>query len=181
MIINIRGTSGSGKTFATRRVMELCGKEILYHIEGRKRPMAHIFPDANLVVMGSYQTTCGGCDTISKFDDCYEAIDKFAKERRHVLYEGLRQASDVKRIKWLRKQGHKVVAVTLTTPLEECLEAVRERRLARGNTKPLNPFNTTSKYKGIHRADSRLLYMGVSVHKVDREAAFQKLKELLEL
>lgn len=181
MIINIRGTSGSGKTTVVRKIMNSAGEEQLHHIEGRKRPLAHVFPDLNLVVMGSYETTCGGCDTISKFDDCYETICKFSKEGRDVIYEGLRQSSDVKRIKWLKKQGCEVVAITLTTSLEECLEAVRQRRLARGNTKPLNPENTTSKFKGILRADKRLDSIGVTVHRVSREAAVEKLVELLEL
>ena len=179
MIVNIRGTSGSGKTFATRRIIELAGKEKLDFVEGRKRPIAHIFPEKLLVIIGSYQTTCGGCDTISKFDDCYEKIDSVASMGHNVLYEGLRQAADVKRINLLRNQGHEVVAITSTTPLEICLEAIRDRRLARGNEKPLNPKNTTSKFNGILRADKRLEEAGVVVHRLEREAAFEKLKELL--
>lgn len=62
MILNIRGTSGSGKTYLVRQIMEALGppKPILDvedRVEGYELR-------GNIRVVGSYERECGGCDTL---------------------------------------------------------------------------------------------------------------------
>ena len=86
----------------------------------------------------------------------------------------------------------KLHVIQLTTPLEECLESVRVRRAAAHAAKqaakpgaelpplkPLNPENTTAKWHGTMRGSELLQKSGVPVLFLDREAAYQRAKELL--
>lgn len=184
MIINIRGTSGSGKTTAIRRLMEvLGGKGLRMKIAGRNRPIAHVYERTaglgSIALVGSYETVCGGCDTISHYDTCFGIIRQLEdKGVERVIYEGLRQSGDVKRALELHNEGRDLRVLSLTTPLEECLDAVRQRRLAAGNTKEFNPKNTTTKFHLLGRSNERLREAGVRVYEVDRDEAWELLKEL---
>ena len=134
MIINIRGTSGSGKTTVVTRLMEdvLRGKTNIM-IPNRKKPFAYTFSEPTKVaLMGHYESVCGGCDTINTFDQCYEGIAELDIVNDYVLYEGLRQSSDFKRINDLFERGHEILVVNLKVDLETCLESVQKRREARG-------------------------------------------------
>lgn len=184
MIINLRGTSGSGKTTAVRSLMEaLGGMGLRMKVGGRKRPIAHVYqrvgPFASVAVVGSYETACGGCDTISKYDTCYDLIKQLEDNGiERVVYEGLRHSGDAKRALDLLSEGRDIRVINLTTPLEDCLEAVRQRRVARGADPEFNTTNTEAKFNLIERANTRLREAGVEVHDVDREAASELLREL---
>ena len=69
MIIQIRGTNGSGKSTVMREVMAAYGgqTEILAVLPGRKKESLvgyHLFskPLRECAVMGSYKNECGGID-----------------------------------------------------------------------------------------------------------------------
>jgi hypothetical protein len=69
--------------------------------------------------------------------------------------------------------------VLLTTPINECLGAVAERRAARGDTRPLDPTNTERRARAHESACRRLEAGGVTVWRLGREAAFAKVCSLL--
>ena len=176
MIINIRGTSGSGKSTVVKRLMERCDIED-FTIDGRKRPLMHICRPRNidsppLVAIGHYQTPTGGADTISEADYIFELVNESADEGSHVIYEGLMISSDVRRL-IEANQNHKAMVSVLNTPIEQCIESIQERRTAKGNTKILNPANTVSKHAAILLQIPRFKRAGVELHHIDREQAFQ--------
>jgi len=102
MIVQIRGTSGSGKTWAMRSIMSLLGSDWvpfyvdagvdngkLVEFEGRKKPLGYylreydmelgnsrlpIFPP-RIIVLGHYEAVCGGCDNIGSARAVYDVID----------------------------------------------------------------------------------------------------------
>ena len=89
MIINLRGTHGSGKSTIVRNVMgtytdctEILGV-------GRKRPWGYLCKKdglKDLFIPGHYETACGGCDTISIVEEAYDLIKRHASEGRNVLF-----------------------------------------------------------------------------------------------
>ena len=55
------------------------------------------------------------------------------------------------------------------------------RRAARGETEPVSLKKTTEKFEELKRVRFRLKDAGVNTYFLDRESAFQKVRELLEL
>lgn len=156
MIIQIRGTSGSGKTTVVKQVMNYLGGWDYYYIAGRKKPLYYYHRD--VTILGHYESPCGGCDTIGSARAIYNLIQCLPDTRsKIVLCEGLLLSEDVK---W-SLQLPDLRAVFLTTPLETCLAQIQSRRQSRGNAKPLNPANTTNRVKVIERARTRLAANGV--------------------
>lgn len=194
VVVNFRGTSGSGKTHAARRVMDLFapGEEVWREVAGKNRLIGHLLPAAHMVdelrpmtVIGRYNgPKCGGCDSMSwpgSADDICHYVRGFWAAGHHILLEGLMVSSwGTGRLKDLSdKVGGDLYVLQLTTPLEECLQAIRDRRAERGNDKPLNPKNTESKFRSAMSGARNLERLGVHVEYVDREQAFQRARELL--
>lgn len=119
---------------------------------------------------------------------------KWKSKHGPVFAEGLMLAGwGTGRLRSLWEQTErKLHVIQLTTPLEECLESVRQRRAAAHAAKaaarpgvelpplkPLNPDNTVAKWHGTMRGSELLQQAGVPVLFLDREAAYQRAKELL--
>jgi len=148
-VINIRSTSGGGKTTTVRGVMAKGDIEPLG--ENPKKPDAYLISIPSLVtpvfVIGSYENVCGGTDSIKTQDEICQRIRTYAT-LGHVLVEGLLMSHTFGRYAMLDrdlvKEGIACIWAFLDTPLELCLERVTARRVAKGNEKPLNPENTIS-------------------------------------
>lgn len=185
MIINIRGTSGSGKTHIVRRIMELYGTKVNVMVEGRRKPQGYILsggpPGRTLAVLGHYETACGGCDTLPTRDLMFELVRSAHADGHDVLFEGLMLGGEVNRTVALHADGLPLTVINLTTDMELCLDSVRDRREARGNMKPLDPKNTVNKKREVDRASDRCVTGGVDLKALDREEAFQLTKALLGL
>lgn len=188
MIINIRGTSGSGKSHLARRIMDLYPSRTKVRVEGRRQPIGYIChreDGKDLAVLGHYETACGGCDTISKMEEIFELVRTSHLADMDVLFEGLLISADVNRTAALHEEGLPLRVVALDLPLEVCLESVNSRRMERlGPEKftPVNPKNTESKHKGVRRSCERLLAQDIDVIvSSDRETAFDVVKRSLDL
>lgn len=168
-IIQIRGTSGSGKTTVMRRVMVrlpgMLTRRPIY-VEGRKRPLYYEFGN-NIVVLGSYESACGGCDTIGSAAQCFKEIVALDQMGKTVLCEGLLLSEDVK---W-SSQLPDLRVVYLTTPLETCLKQIEGRRKEAGNDKPLNPENTRKRVDVIERSRVKLINGNVDCRRCSSDQA----------
>lgn len=183
MIINIRGTHGSGKSTIVRRVMAAYCDCKPQHIHGRRRPVGYVCSngDRAVWVIGHYETECGGCDTLKSVEIAYEYIRTAAASGYHVIFEGLLVGHDVRRCVELRTEyGHDVMVLLLTTPIEECIAVARARRAARGDTRHLNDDNF-EKREYSKNLFERMESGGVTVHLVDREDAAAKCAEAFGL
>ena len=200
-IVNIRGTSGSGKTTVVTRLLEewkLLGVPLgpaeTRVIQGKERRIGHLA--GSLFIVGRYDTTCGGCDTMSWKGAADDVCDLVREKYRFgpVLFEGLMVSGwGTGRLRSLWEETEqKLHVIQLTTPLEECLNSVNTRRqeayarklrekpgVMLPPLKPLNPENTTAKWHGTMRGSELLKKSGVPVEFLDREAAYQRAKELL--
>jgi hypothetical protein len=159
LVVQIRGTSGSGKTTAVRSVMETTGDWSAVRAPGRKRPLYYLSASEwpPTAVLGHYETPTGGCDTVGSARAVYELIQSLPPTVENVLCEGLLLSEDVK---WSSRLPSLRV-LFLTTPAGECLEHVKSRREARGNLTELDPHNTVNRVGVIERARVKLISAGV--------------------
>jgi hypothetical protein len=182
MVINIRGTSGSGKSHLIREVMERCTDREAHVVEGRRRPLYYTMtqPTSNrLAVVGHYETPCGGCDTIPSLDRIYQVVWECNDKGWDVLYEGLLISAEVNRVVELAKHAD-VAVIGLDVPLQTCIDSVNKRRWAKNPEKPgVNPKNTEAKWKQTRRALERIGDAGIPAFYLSREAALNKVCELL--
>jgi hypothetical protein len=70
--------------------------------------------------------------------------------------------------------------VYLTTPLETCLSQITSRRLAAGNTKELNPANTTNRVRVIERSRLKLVEAGVVCRRANTKQAIALILDWIE-
>lgn len=156
-VIQIRGTSGSGKTWVMRGVMKELARLLIertsVYTEGRKKPEYYKYGCGHYVC-GHYESTCGGCDNIGSAAKVYELYQKiFALDSRAIiLSEGLLLSEDSK---WTQ-QLDDVKIVYLATDIEKCIEQIKARREAAGNDKPLNENNTRQRIRAIQSSKEKL-------------------------
>jgi adenylate kinase family enzyme len=157
MIVNLRGTSGSGKTTVVRGLMEKYpaieplmvaddkGKEKIHGYECR---MAN-FPGnpPNLYVVGSYKNVCGGCDGIKTQDEICDRVRKYAGmmivegsngldetyRQCHVVFEGLLISHLYSRYlnldrEMVKTHAQHTIWAFLDTPEQVCVDRVSARR-----------------------------------------------------
>lgn len=179
MIVQVRGTSGSGKSTVMRAVMMAMGDWQSVQITGRKRPLYYLSASEwpLTAVLGHYESPCGGCDTVGSAAAVYDLIQKVvANGAVNVLCEGLLLSEDVK---W-SSQLPDLKVIFLTTPLERCLRQIECRRATVGNDKPLNPDNTANRVAVIERARVKLLDRGITCRRASPEQAPRLIMEWLD-
>lgn len=180
-ILKIHGTSGSGKTTAVRSLID---KSILtpvvfdWHYKDKIRPTTAkiieiMVPDCpkRIFILGKYDNTCGGVDTISDVNQVGHMIDKLHGDGDvHIVYEGLLTSTYYG---WLGKHSwqfaDEYIYAFLDTPLELCIERVKARRKAAGNDRPFNEVPTSDKYLAINRLKKKLGPMGHRVATLEHE------------
>jgi len=159
-IIKLHGTSGSGKTTVARELMKDADMVRTILNPASRKPEAYevrwLYKNP-LFILGPYTATCGGLDSLSNVDDHIRLLEHYGN-LGHVFYEGLLGSEYYGRIGKVSEQfGDRHIFAFLDTPIEVCLARVQARRLARGNTKPLNPANTVGRVAKIERLESRLI------------------------
>ena len=83
MIVNVGGTSGSGKTHIARHIIELYDQRTPIMKENRKKPLAYLFhrnDGPSLYVIGHYEGRGGGCDTWSRYDKFMDMVFAHVRE-----------------------------------------------------------------------------------------------------
>lgn len=163
MIISLRGTNGSGKSSIVTQLREQAYDwAAAYGVLGPSKPEAYRLKlpklQRRLFVLGPYNTACGGCDAIQPYDLILELIPKYEK-LGHVLFEGVLVSSSYGRVgRLMEEYGYeRAVMAFLDTSLEQCIENVEARRKSRGDLRPFNPHNLTSKYHSVVKSKSKML------------------------
>lgn len=192
MIINIRGTSGSGKTYAVRRLVEELVRPPVSHLRdvywktktGHKIIAQVVHTDLiPIYVIGNYSANvCGGCDGITSQNMVCSLVRHFS-QFGHVIFEGLILSHLYARYVALDGEltgvGERYVWAFLDTPLETCLERVQQRRDARGDDRPFNPDNTIGKYESIIKCRAKVEELGREVITLEYENTTAQLMQLL--
>lgn len=173
MIVNLRGNSGSGKSYVAGRLLEVPGWTLdvgpeLTAVALRSRARSarevvrgHLHLTSAVAIVGSYATgPGGGCDRIRTQDEVEARVRHYAALGFKVFFEGLLISGLWSR--WpalddaLTSAGRgPYVWAYLETPLEECLDRIRRRRRAVGNEAPLDEQNTRNRVRSIERSRQR--------------------------
>jgi adenylate kinase family enzyme len=159
-VIKVHGCSGAGKTTAVRALMKRCSIVSPIPEPGAKgKPEAYMcsLPAlAPIYVLGSYETTCGGMDTVGTAQEVMGLLDKYIP-KGHVVFEGLLQSTyyGAMGLHSLQFKDRYIYAF-LDTPIDLCLERVVKRRAASGITRPFNPQLTRNKHETILNLKRRL-------------------------
>lgn len=170
MIIQLVGTSGAGKTTIAKEVMTRYGRSNGVMSLGEKRPEAYkVIPPTGgrpLFVLGSYENTCGGVDTIGSSAELLSLIEKYV-DQGHVLFEGLLISTYYGSLGvGLEKYLPGVVRCFINVDIEVCIRRVLKRRAEAGNKRPFNESNTRGRLKAIASFKSRLHQRGQRVETI---------------
>lgn len=174
MIVNLRGTHGSGKSTVARWFLYCYPSQLITGLspKGRLRVEGHRVNvtgwDKPLYLVGPYAQTCGGCDLVRPYDEIWRRVTDYA-ELGHVLFEGSLICSSVGSIGRGLAQRMDTVVAYLNTPLDVCIERIQERRALAGTVKPYNPKETVAKFnKNLRTRDQcRQNFKQLGVHCVD--------------
>lgn len=159
LVVQIRGTSGSGKTWVMKQIMASLG-----YWQSVMSPKGN-FPLYNLsengvAVIGVYGKVDRGCDRLGSAHTIYDLARSLLEDQAEaVLAEGLLLSNDVKWTVQLRDFDLRVLF--LSTPLDVCLRQLDSRREQSGNRRPLNPMVTCNRVRHIQSARTRLQDLGV--------------------
>jgi hypothetical protein len=195
LVINPRGTSGSGKTELVRRLLGEYGWRrsgagqglVPIGREGRSRPLGyrlrHPQGGRPLVVIGHYEVTSGGCDTIRLSDGGLEEVMRRAADAASdgcdVIIEGLRLSSEHERSAALARL-HDLHVIRLATPIEQCARNLVLRRRTRRDAWISIASNVASEHRLVEEACERLR-PHAHVQVLGFEAALARAQALLGL
>jgi hypothetical protein len=142
VIVNPRGASGSGKTELVCRILAgygwgRGGRAELVHRRGQDRPIAyrppHPWDGRPLLVLGHYEVSSGGCDTIRRVDgglgEIFRLADAYACAGHDVLLEGLTLSAEERGSAALAMR-HALHVLCLDTPLDRRVRNLIARRRA---------------------------------------------------
>lgn len=185
-IIQICGTSGSGKSYVVRALMKMMTTDVRVCVEGRKLPIGYLIkiPDVTgyIFIMGSYENPTGGCDTIND-KGSMDLIDKHIRDYwndgNHVIFEGLMVRNFNRGLPLYRETGKNLHILHLTTPIEQCYAAIRERREAKGIVGKENPKNTVKDMESHSTYARKMKEIGADVKYISREQILDTALDIL--
>jgi len=163
--INLRGTSGAGKTTLARAILNGYEHTEDFFREGRKQPIYSVlqrmgYVGRPLMVLGHYRAACGGCDTITELDDVFRLVRVGLEANHDVLFEGLILSGEIARTLELgldlHSNGKMLHVLALDTPVDRCVSNINLRREARGQMEPVRPKNTIAKARCVELTMKKL-------------------------
>ena len=195
MIIDIRGTNGSGKSWVARQlflaaegVLVLRGPGITPESQGQRKPDAiwaymlsyqpH-FRD-KLYVVGRYDGDHGGgCDPVSPLAEV-EARVRYLAKFGHVVFEGVIVSGTFGRFGQVAAELP-YTAVGLTTELDRCLDNIALRRRLQGkDPDAFNRTNPTRKAREVRSALRKFREAGTPTYETDADGAPALILNILE-
>ena len=188
IVINPRGTGGSGKTALVRRIMQDYGPAVPIRRAGRQRPIGyrlrHPAAGRPLAVLGAYEGCRGGCDTIPLGDggleEAFRLAAAWAAEGQDVVLEGLLLSAEVQRTAALAEL-HPVHVLRLATPLGDCTRALVARRRAGLEARPGIGQGAAMMDLAVEEACRRLDRTAARVERLEAGAALRRARALLGL
>jgi cytidylate kinase len=180
-IVKLHGTSGSGKSTVAHNFLAAAVEvQPILSVRGKVEAYKTIQPhrDVPLFIVGPYKTQCGGLDAIGDVDDQIRLVEQCA-ECGNVFYEGLLASTYYGRLGAMSEQfGDRHIFAFLDTPMDVCLQRIRERRLEVGNDKPLNEDNTRKRQRSIDALQAKLRRQGRDVRVISYIQATEQVRGL---
>lgn len=162
MIIDIRGTHGSGKSYLVHNLLTKYGGWERTITEPKLGVIGHYLEAVDCGIVARYTESGGGCDGVKTQAEVVRRVRNFDKEFSHVILEGILVGHTYQRYADLADEigRDKYIFAFLPTPREECIRRVEERRLRRrakakskpkGAPKPLNTYHLDNDYERCHK------------------------------
>jgi hypothetical protein len=124
-----------------------------YHVPKCRQPLGYF--QGKVWIVGHYLCASGGADTLRPLDYIAEVIEQQA-QTYHVLFESLLWSWETRRTIQLA-QDFDIRILGIDIPLEQCLEAINQRRrLKDPDAGPVNPKQTTDKARSVKLALRKL-------------------------
>jgi nitrogenase subunit NifH len=161
ILLNLRGTHGSGKSYVMRKFLAMHSKQrMIYGVLGARLPEAYELTIKGcakpVYVIGPYITVCGGLDCVRPYDNIMVLVDKYQK-KGHVVFEGLIAAGVYGRVgEFLEQFKKRVHFLFLDTPLDTCIQRVKDRRNTRGTKTEFDDTNVRKKYRAVELVQQRV-------------------------
>lgn len=202
MILQIRATSGGGKTTLMRQLYEAAGckpvKQERMQRGGVKTLISKgAWDGVPFYIIGPYDTEgTGGCDRISKIEDVIALVDSVAKKTQGkngwntgiVAFEGLLLAHSWGQMgEFLHeKYGPRYVNGFIDTTVQQCYKNVLKRRKASGaapDPERLEKIkrNVYADYHRVELAYSRVIARGGQRFDIPYASAFESLSAYLDV
>lgn len=187
MIVNVCGTSGSGKSTVVREVLQGAGARQPVHEEERAAPVGYdvrLRPGFRLFrIVGAYEApSSGGCDTFGgegRVERLYAMIAELAASHPGVLYEGITMMNHTRGLELVRRFPGRVHVARLDTPLEECKRRINARRAELGKEPWTHWENVQTNYVRAQNYSHKLKQLGALVRVLSVEDATAWVRELL--
>lgn len=177
MIINIRGTNGSGKSTVVKTFLRRFPHTELFGALGPRRPEAYKvrIPGHWLYVVGPYQAITGGIDSLPlSAEEIVALLEKYRKIG-DVIFEGVVISTYHGKIgEWLVTHKRVALVIYLDTSLKDCLEGLAVR-----GSEPRGTKNVEAKIKMIERTRQRFEQAGVKTELCARNVAVDIVREWL--
>lgn len=177
----LRGTNGSGKTRVARYLLEESKAKPILHLGRKVRAYKGELDGYPLFILGSYETACGGCDTISSVQEIADLLRLLMTQNDDpyvydvdgtngiVFFEGLMISHMLGTVGTMQanlgKQNN--VLAFLDTPLDKCIEHVMTRRMLRKDERPFDPKNVIKDHPRVYQSRGNAIrgrYRVVDVH-----------------
>jgi hypothetical protein len=190
VILNLRGTNGSGKSTVAHDLLKHTNAEPLEFWPKARRPKPKAYggtyKGVPIAILGSYETVCGGMDTITDINDAADLIVKYGTDPAWpiVFYEGLFIShclgTVAKRIDeaGLRSRLHMAY---LDTPLAVSLERVHKRRAERGITTSFKEQNVVDDFQRVNEWNfAKAEREGWNAYYIDHTNAIKEVRKILD-
>jgi hypothetical protein len=145
--------------------------------------LRHPHGGRSLVVLGHYERTSGGCDTIPTVDgglnEIFRLADAWATAGHDVFLEGSAWSAEHRRSAMLAGR-HRMHVLLLSTPPEQSARSLAKRRRARRSTWPLIAQTLLAQREAIVAACAKLRG-AAEVEEWEFNGALGRARELLGL
>ena len=183
LVLNPRGTSGSGKTHTVNSIISHFGVSKRLLKTGTKKTAGYVLK-GDIYVMGSYEIACGGADTVKTQDEVCAKVRQRAKKHKFVVFEGVLVSDVFGRYLELSKSVYPdalYIWGILDTPLDLCIKRVIQRRESKGNHKPFDPKkHTTPRFEKVQRGMANAIKEGQLVVLLDHRCAGEQAVNIIE-
>lgn len=178
VLVNIRGTNGSGKSTVMRHLIDLFKMD---EVDWTENASGYKSTRHKIAVVGKYKTACGGCDGIHPQQHIKDAIlEAFSRGSKIVLFEGIMASLTFGPwAEFVEANGLEPVWAYLDTPPELCLERIYKRN----GGKAIKEDLVLDKVRATERTRDKFSDLGHRVvtlpHKKARKAAEELVNGLL--
>lgn len=192
MLLNIRGTHGSGKTYISHKLMDTFETAAVVepeYVRGKHfvKTNCHIIgKNADLFIVGRYKS---GMDGIFP-QEIVEDMIKYWAPKGHVIWENIVVSANIGRWAELSRKLEPInhnIWLFLDTPLQVCIDRVMSRRAQaaqdgfnhRQDDAEVKLDVLAGHWRRVRRAAARAYLEGIDVRWVDHTCAYEQVFRLL--